>query len=789
MSAARQRQQVDGGRCWGGEEGGDASCFTVVLSTFKRPKSAFAAANYYRSCGRVSEVRLVWVEARTPPSFRAGYGAPVYIDVHYPAASLNTRFKMLRNLTTDAVFSIDDDVRVSCRDLHGAHDAWRGQPKRIVGFFPRTLQKAGRGWRYRAYPAVALWKQYHIVLTKAAFLPASLLRAYSSDEDQAVVKSRQLVEDNTNCEDVAMQFVAAHYMKEPPLFYTPTDEVVDYGSWLFGLWMSGLSSRRASGQHMIDRSRCVTNLSVIWGNTTHPLPSAHEVVGGSSMWLPANGWELLSSDLWAPLVKSGPPLLCLTITALCLVLLFQINFKQSVVSPSSPSLLFLKAGRCVVVAVLVSILIFMLDCCHSTPEVLSHAAIPPCKAALNTSALHVAKEVVISKRKLRIAVTTGVYSGVVDGVALTINRMVRFLLHQGHEVLVFTPDRPTESGIPNFAGRVVQVNGVSGYVLGKGDYYYASGLGQEGQRELERFKPDVIHSATPDSAAAEAIAWGASRGIPSVCSYHTRFNTYFRYYGFTFLESLYWFSVRPFFNRCTRVLPPTEAVKDELRDNGITSGINLWARGVDIDVFHPLKRCADWRGVADSEVVVLFASRLVLEKNLKVYVDVIKALQAAGVVFSNVIVGDGAARGWLQKELPDSRFLGRASEEELSYAFASSDVFFFPSTTETWGNVVLEAMSSGLPVVGSNASGTSNLVRHGTTGYLCDPSKTEDYVHHLKALIASASLRARLSLAARSAAKNYTWERAFATLLSTYEEVLDIKQHPEKEGINIRDGW
>ncbi|KAJ9451559.1 Sulfoquinovosyl transferase SQD2 [Diplonema papillatum] len=804
MASARLRKQrqPSAGGCGG--DGAPGPCLTVFVTTYKRKASAHAAASHYRFCPSVAEVRLVWAESEEPPFFDDSRGAPVHVDNHYPSTSLNARFKPLREVSTAAVFSVDDDVRVTCRDLSDAFAEWRRQPGRLVGFFPRVVERDYAGaWRYRAFPSVHSSGRYSIILTKAAVLPTRLLEVYSADEPKQI-STRLLVERQRNCEDIALQFVAAYETGLAPLFYSPRDEVVDYGSWLFGLWMSGLSSRRAAGQHMMARSQCVALLHKIWNtaatvpleerrNATDPglmrrtfahsdtpLPLSTEVAG-TGRWMPATGWEVLSSDLWAPVMVSMPPLVCIGILCVCCFVLYRLNCRQQIKPPTSPSLLILKLARCLLVAGFVCVCIMLLDCCRNHVKPAPRPALPTC------SYPHLATPpppLLPPEHRLRIAVFTGVYSGVVDGVSLTLNKMVQYFLDVGHEVLVFSPDNPVPTGIPNYSGRVVRVSGWSGYLLGRPEYYYAVGIGKTAQAELDAFKPDVVHIATPDGAAVEVQAWAQARGVPTLCSYHTRFNTYFRYYGLGhLLEPIYWQSVAPFFNTCTRVLPPTDAVRDELKANGITTRIDLWPRGVDTATFTPDKRCAGWRAAARAageievagapdEVVILLACRLVLEKNLKLFVDLLNRLSAAGVAFRSVVVGDGGARAWMEQQLPGTRFMGRADEKTMSIAYASADIFLYPSVTETWGNVVLEAMASGLPVIGANASGTAALVRHNETGFIADPEDPDAFLRYLVALVDNPQLRLSMSRRARAVAETYTWASAFNKLNSYYSDTL-----------------
>ena len=774
----KERQPLMSTGCWGEEAEGNPSCFSVFIMTYKREGAAVAAASHYRFCDRVKEVRIVWSESPFPPVFQNDKGAKVVVDNHYPSQSLNTRFQPIHNVTTAAIFSVDDDVRITCSDIDGAHDEWRKHPNKLVGFFPRTVQHDslhGR-WVYRGFPLVYASGSYSIILSKAAFVSLKTIELYQSNGDRQRA-TRQLVDKNRNCEDLALQFVSHELGREPPLFYAPKDEVVDYGSWLFGLWMSGLSSRRAAGQHMLDRGRCITELARIWleqsaSNAVHPLPST-TIIAGTKSWMPSTGWEVISSDLWATAVVTSPSLICLFGFFGMLYLLYVYSSRQSkkpVVS--GPMLIFYNRARCIIIIMLLCIMFVMFDCCQQKPQ-----TIQPMKMPCQFEKISKSEIKVKPKKILKIAVCTGVYTGVVDGVSLTLNRMVSHLISLGHEVVVLSPDQVVSTGIPNYSGKVIRVHGVSGWILGRPEYYYATSLGTVASDYLESMQPDIIHIATPDGSAKEAQQFAVKHNIPTMCSYHTRFNKYFSYYGFSALETVYWHAVKPFFNDCTYVLPPTMAVKNELMDHGITSKIELWPRGVDTAVFHPKKKCNNFiENSTPGEITILLACRLVLEKNLRLFVDIIRALIAAGIPHRSVVVGEGQARSWMQQQLPETRFLGKGSEDLLSIAYASADVFIYPSMTETWGNVVLEAMSSGLPVIGANASGTATLVQHEITGFVINDNDPQSYVSRVKQLAMDPLLRQRFSHQSRKVAEGFTWDAAFTKLLNTYDNAMDTYQ-------------
>jgi len=212
-----------------------------------------------------------------------------------------------------------------------------------------------------------------------------------------------------------------------------------------------------------------------------------------------------------------------------------------------------------------------------------------------------------------------------------------------------------------------------------------------------------------------------------------------------------------------------------LTQHGITDGLRLWRRGVDTDRFTPRRRSADWRaahGIGENEVVVAFVSRLVWEKGLDVYADVIQRLERRGVPHRSVVVGDGPARADLEERLPNTVFTGFLEGDTLARAYASSDVFLFPSDTETFGNVTLEAMASGLPTIAADAAGSRDLVDPDTTGVLCPPGDRTAFTEATRRLILDDSLRRRMSTAAHKRSQNFTWPAILDRMCEYYDEVL-----------------
>ncbi|MDW8137501.1 MAG: glycosyltransferase family 1 protein [Bacteroidota bacterium] len=377
----------------------------------------------------------------------------------------------------------------------------------------------------------------------------------------------------------------------------------------------------------------------------------------------------------------------------------------------------------------------------------------------------------MSATALRVALFTGNYHYIPDGVALTLNRLVRFLLERRIPVLVFSPTAPRPALEPT--GELVPVPSVP--VPGRAEYRFSIPFSPRLWRRLRAFGPTLLHVATPDLLGLMALRYGQGHGIPVVASYHTHFASYLKYYRFDGLEQTSWRYFVWFYNQCQHVYVPTPEMERELRAHGVETEIRRWARGVDTDLFHPARRSEAWRrmvGVQDRERVVLFVSRLVQEKNLPTLKAVFQQLHALEPELRFVVIGDGPEREELARALPFVRFLGHQTGEALATGYASSDVFVFPSDTETFGNVTLEAMASGLPAVCADAAGSRFLVRHGQTGFLCPPYEVEAYVERIRLLLRDEPLRRRMGQEARQWAETFAWERVMDELLGHYRDVL-----------------
>lgn len=377
-------------------------------------------------------------------------------------------------------------------------------------------------------------------------------------------------------------------------------------------------------------------------------------------------------------------------------------------------------------------------------------------------------------RGLRVALFSGNYNYTRDGANQALNRLVGYLLGQGALVRVYAPVVPRPAFAPT--GDLVGVPSIRLPVKGRGEYRLPLGLSRAARADLARFGPQIVHLSSPDPTAHAALRWARKRGVPVLASVHTRFETYLRYYRAGFLEPAAVAALRRFYRRCDALLAPSQSTADTLRAQGMHTDIGIWGRGVDRAVFAPGRRDESWRrsvGLAPDEVAIAFLGRLVREKGLDAFAASVAELRRRDVSHRVLVIGDGPARGWFEDALgAQAIFAGFQTGAELGRALASADVFFNPSVTETFGNVTLEAMASGLPVVASQATGSTSLVVDGETGRLVPPDNVGAFADALAPYCTDAGLRHRHGAAGERRARAFSWDAVNAAVAETYCRLL-----------------
>lgn len=375
------------------------------------------------------------------------------------------------------------------------------------------------------------------------------------------------------------------------------------------------------------------------------------------------------------------------------------------------------------------------------------------------------------EQPLRIAYFAGSMKPGHDGVTRVLYRLVDSLASREMESIFFSPIVP-----PGELQKVPMVEVPSVVFPLHREYHLAVPGYASFARDLDAFRPDLIHINSPCTLGYAAVRYATTHDIPAVATYHTHFPSYARYYKVKPLEGMGWNYLRSLYNDCDRLYVPSKPVMDELIEHGIRHTYFL-PHGVDTEAFQPRYRSTAWRESvgAAGKSVILFVGRLVWEKDLRVLAEAYQRMRSLrrDVVF--VVVGDGPARDELRRMMPGARFLGHQSGESLAAAYASSDIFVMPSTTETFGNVTLEAMASGTAPVCANAGGASGIIQQGITGLLAAPGDATDLAANIAVLLDNPGKRAEIADQALRFARQQTWERIFDELFADYRNV--IREH------------
>jgi glycosyltransferase involved in cell wall biosynthesis len=354
-----------------------------------------------------------------------------------------------------------------------------------------------------------------------------------------------------------------------------------------------------------------------------------------------------------------------------------------------------------------------------------------------------------------------------DGVTRVMYRIMEAARSKGHGVMAFTASEPGagETDIPMHKVPSFSLPLQRAYRIALPGYHFFA-------KALSAFKPDLLHIHSPCPLGFAAARYAKAHGLPAVATYHTHFPTYLRYYNLSALEQLSWTLMRWLYNKVERTFVPTIPILEELRGHGIHR-LQYLSNGVDLTVFNPSHRSNEWRAQfgGGARPIVLFCSRLVWEKNLRVLADMYNSLRARRDDFEMVLVGDGHARAELEAMMPGAHFLGYKSGSTLSQSYASADIFVFPSTTETFGLVTLEAMASGMVPIAARYGGAVQIIEDGKSGYLAQPNDATDLTRKVLRILDSPADLVRLRANALDRARAFGWDTILESLLTQYGEV------------------
>ncbi|GAB3335860.1 MULTISPECIES: glycosyltransferase family 4 protein [Chromohalobacter] len=374
---------------------------------------------------------------------------------------------------------------------------------------------------------------------------------------------------------------------------------------------------------------------------------------------------------------------------------------------------------------------------------------------------------------MRVALVSETWAPEINGVAHTLDQLAHHLATRNVNLQLVRP-RPQQGGREGRAERDMQVRAFSlpGYAdvkVGLPAWRRLSNLWRES-------RPDVIYIATEGPLGWAALATARHLSIPVVGGFHTNFDQYAANYHLRWASGIVGAGLRYFHNRCQMTLVPTRAQAERLYQRGFQR-VNILGRGIDAQRFSPARRDAHLRaqwGVDGDQPVALYAGRLASEKNTPLLVRTLRAMQEAYPRLRTVLVGDGPERQHLEHQLPEAIFTGFLSGEALARHYASADIFLFPSHSETYGNVVPEAMASGLPVVAFDQAAASELIADTHEGCLIDANDDDAFVQASVDLCLQPASRARMGRAAREKVAHQSWdlvgERFFTYLTLTAQE-------------------
>ena len=373
---------------------------------------------------------------------------------------------------------------------------------------------------------------------------------------------------------------------------------------------------------------------------------------------------------------------------------------------------------------------------------------------------------------MRLTLVTETFAPQVNGVSRTLGQLVDFMERAGDEVQVVHPNY----GKPSARTRDHQVDA---FPL---PFYREVSVPRPpfgpAHRAIEAFGPDLIHVATEATLGLSALRFAARRGIPTVSSFHTNFDQYCDHYRLGWAKGAAWRYLRWFHNRTRETYVPSRPTIDDLEARGFERLV-LWPRGVDGHLFRPdrpgRREVRAALGFEADDLVIGHVSRLALEKNVGHLAEALRAVGEARPQVRFLFVGDGPARPDLERSMgPNARFVGYRGGEDLADHYAAADLFAFASLTETFGNVVLEALASGLPVVAVRAGGVGEIVRSGETGILVEPgAPASEMAGALIGLVDDSSLRREMAESARAYALGQTWAAIMGRLRDRYLAIAD----------------
>ena len=375
---------------------------------------------------------------------------------------------------------------------------------------------------------------------------------------------------------------------------------------------------------------------------------------------------------------------------------------------------------------------------------------------------------------MRVAIFTDTFTPQVNGVAKTLERLTKYFQKENIAYSVFAPQHTAED---NFVTNVNKMRSIPLTILYP-ECRFAFPTPRI-KRELLAFKPDIIHIATPFNMGLCGLYYAKKLNIPVVGSYHTDFDAYLRYYKIEFLSNMLWNYLRWFHSHMQKNFVPSPETLHQLKKKGFQQ-LYIWGRGVDCTLFHPTYNKDLFRKKYNitAKYILSYVGRLAPEKDIDTLQTLIQTTNKERDDIHWLIAGDGPLAKDLHENVPKTNvtFTGYLQGTDLAEAYASSDLMVFPSTTETFGNVVLESLACGTPVIGANSGGVKNIIKDGKTGILCEPKNADSFLSSIYELLNNEEMRKQMSLDAHSYATTQSWDEISSDLLMHYDDVIQSRK-------------
>ncbi len=374
---------------------------------------------------------------------------------------------------------------------------------------------------------------------------------------------------------------------------------------------------------------------------------------------------------------------------------------------------------------------------------------------------------------MRIVLFTETFLPKIDGIVTRLCHTVEHLQRLGNRVLIFAP----EGGLKEYKG--AQIYGVDGLPLPWYPELKMAFPRPAIGEQLEKFEPDIIHVVNPAILGLGGLYYGKKLDIPILASYHTHLPKYLQHYGLAMLEPLLWELLKGAHNQAELNLCTSSAMVEELSNHGIER-VDLWQRGVDTELYTPQLASWEMRNLLSQNnpesPLLLYVGRLGAEKEIERIKPILDAIPSARLA----LVGDGPHRQNLEQYFArtPTHFVGYLRGKELASAYASADVFIFPSRTETLGLVLLEAMAAGTPVVAARSGGIPDIVTDGVNGYLFEPRDEGGAIRATQRLFAHPEERETLRQNARTEALRWGWGAATQQLARYYQSIVKARSLP-----------